>query len=87
MNSCHKCRFSVPARGPDGKINFQSKTCRRYPPELLLVPGPKGPMLQALWPIVGVHDSCGEFKDNPDAVELPIMGEVPLAEPETEKAN
>lgn len=64
--TCGNCRFSVPARGPKGEIDFKTRWCRRNPPTPIIVPGPQGPVVKALWPTLHVTDACfsHEFPDN-----------------------
>ena len=73
MNECGICRFAAPARGNDGTLSFSHKVCKRYPPVPLLLPAPPphGANIQAMYPVVGSGDCCGEFASRADIVEIP----------------
>jgi len=37
--------------------------CRRFPPQVIVEPGPFGGTVKTEWPQVKKLDRCGEFKD------------------------
>lgn len=71
---CGTCRFSTTAIN-NGQINFKQRVCKRGPPAAIIVPGPKGPMLQSMWPSLDVSAYCFSYEPMGEAVELPLPGE------------
>lgn len=61
MTDCLSCRHAVPARAPDGRINFSMKICIRMPPTPVVVPAAPGSVsIQPMFPVVGKGVFCGE---------------------------
>lgn len=56
--NCMNCRF---VKKPKAIIleNAQA-TCRRNPPQITMVPSPKGIMQMTAWPQVTAKDWCGQ---------------------------
>lgn len=81
IQTCGTCRFSVPAMGQDGKINFTSRVCRRFPPVPMMIPTPQGISMQFVWPQLDTSKNCGEWQGS-GVIEMPLPGErKPEAEP------
>lgn len=56
--TCKDCRWAV----ADSPIVGAARTCRGAPPQIVLVPGPRGPEIKQIWPGVGIdHPICGAF--------------------------
>lgn len=55
---CGNCQHSKMIMGPDKQMYL---ACRRYPPQLMLLPNPQGFHIQPFFPTVHKDDVCGEF--------------------------
>lgn len=84
--TCGSCRFSVPARDGNGKIDFTHRICKFMPPHPLLMPRPDGRGLTQtfVWPVLDTSQSCGQWQGAMS--EMPLPGEMPLGG-EPEKAD
>ena len=58
-NKCIGCDYSMMVPDHTGELR---RFCHRYPPQMVVIPQPKGTMIQPCFPVVGANDSCGEFK-------------------------
>lgn len=60
--SCAHARMTV--RGEAGQIRADVRSCRRNPPQMVVVPtGPGQLQIQSLFPVVSNSDyGCSEFK-------------------------
>lgn len=65
--TCSECKhFFTEGTAPAGTVDLGTvrpvnSFCRRYPPQLLLAPGPTGPVPMSLFPTVNPAACCGEF--------------------------
>lgn len=71
---CGTCTFGMPLANPStGDVAFGVRSCRRFPPQPLLIPVMREPKLggppqagfelKSFWPTVGVTDVCGEHPE------------------------
>lgn len=70
IGTCGNCRFSLPAKNPDGTLDFNQRWCRAVPPTPMWMPTQKGPVLQSMWPTLDANAVCGlhQFPGNADAL-------------------
>lgn len=81
--TCGNCRFSLPATDNHGKINFQSRFCRRNPPSVVMMPTQQGPQFVSAWPVMGAGDHCFSWEGL--VFEQPLPGEnKPQGEPKAD---
>lgn len=89
LGQCMTCRFAVMAQKMDSaskKMIFDPhfRVCRRYPPNVVVIPTQNGPLPQPINPVVASSFACGEYQSS-GAVEV-IPGEKkPGATEEVEK--
>ena len=57
--SCRSCEFR--GKFAAGTAPAEALFCRRYPPQVFAVMGPKGPMMNATYPTVNADIPCGEY--------------------------
>lgn len=69
MTDCMSCRHAVPARAPDGSVDFRIKNCKRFPPTPIVLMGPNNvPMMSAAFPTVGPGVSCAEHAPREESI-------------------
>lgn len=61
MIDCLSCKHAEPACAPDGSVDFRIKNCKRFPPTPVILMGPNGPGVSAMFPTVGAGVRCGEW--------------------------
>jgi hypothetical protein len=67
MNTCGNC-----ANGAFIMQDVTKRTCRGGPPQLVVVPSPKGPAIQTMFPNVEASQpACGAWKDKLQLVDNP----------------
>ena len=75
MDKCGACAHAKPIPG-----NLMQRVCRGGPPQIIVLPGPQGIVMQTAFPNVGVGDeACGAFKRKlvlPDPIADQEMVEV-----------
>lgn len=58
ISSCGNCAYARLLPG-----DMTKRACRGGPPQLVVMPTPRGPALQTMFPVVGATDeACGAFK-------------------------
>lgn len=73
---CGNCAHSVPALGPDQKVDFNHRVCRIRAAQLHPMMTPNGPQTVPQWPVLGRDKGCSEHMTDE---ELEAMREHRLA--------
>jgi hypothetical protein len=71
--SCGACTFSGMTVRPNGQFDPNSRTCKKDPPQVVLIPVPQGLQVKSLWPEVGPQDWCHGFERRPNISDLEII--------------
>ena len=82
--TCMSCRYSEPPRDANGKVVIGqangARMCKRFPPTPMLVPVQSGVGVQYVWPMMGLMDSCGEFRSSANGHEAVAIEDAPARE-------
>lgn len=68
--SCGKCAFSGMTVRPNGQFDANSRTCKKDPPQVVLVPHHNGLQVRSMWPEVGTNDWCHAFDRRPNITDV-----------------
>lgn len=68
--SCGTCAFSGMTIRPNGQFDANSRTCKKDPPQVVIVPHPQGLQVRSMWPEVGTQDWCHSFERRPNVSDL-----------------
>jgi hypothetical protein len=55
---------------PNGQFDANSRTCKKDPPQVVLIPVQQGLQVKSLWPEVGTQDWCHSFERRPNISDL-----------------
>lgn len=62
--------FSGMTIRPNGQFDANSRTCKKDPPQVVLIPVPQGLQVKSMWPEVGPQDWCHGFERRPNVADL-----------------
>ncbi len=61
IGDCLSCKFSEFQADQTGRINFNAKICKRFPPSPIAIPTPHGIQIVAAFPPANKGVRCHEF--------------------------
>lgn len=71
VENCKSCKYAAPYQGPDGRIDWNLRSCHGGPPQAILMPGAQGVMLSCVWPTVKASDYCRCFENREGVMAVP----------------